>query len=71
MQVQKYVFRHKKTKRKYCSRSIFGCGLDGEKWINYLARYSELVKELTSLTRNKRRFYQQGMRAVTRIQSTM
>src|ERR687885_437339 len=71
MQVQKYVSRHKEPKRKYRRRSIFGSGLDGEKWINYLARYSELVKELTSLTRNKRRFYQQGMRAVTLIQSTM
>ncbi|MGB7890644.1 MAG: hypothetical protein WCF82_01760 [Microcoleus sp.] len=42
---------------------------DGEKWVNYLEQYSLDVEQLTSLTRNKRRFCQQGMRAVTLIRS--
>jgi hypothetical protein len=71
MQVQRYVSRHQEPNKKYRRRSIFGVGLDGEKWVNYLAQYSELVQELMKLTPNNRRFYQQGMRAVTLIQSTM
>ena len=36
---------------------------DGEKWVNYLEQYSDEVEQLIKLSRNKRRFYQQGMRA--------
>ena len=45
-------------------------GQDGEQSVNYLARHSESVKELISLTRNKRRSYQQGIRAATLMGST-
>ena len=38
---------------------------DGELSVNYLAQHSELVQELMKLTPNKRRFYQQGVRAGT------
>jgi len=41
----------------------------GEKWVNYLEQYSDEVEQLIKLTRNKRRFYQQGMRAATLIRS--
>jgi len=41
----------------------------GEKWVNYLEQYSNEVEQLIKLTRNKRRFYQQGMRAATLIRS--
>ena len=44
-------------------------GLDGEKWVNYLEQYSDEVEQLMKLTPSKRRFYQQGMRAATLIQS--
>jgi hypothetical protein len=64
-QVQKYVSPRKEPIKKYRRRSTFGVGLDGEQWINYLDRHSELVQELMKLTRNKRRFYQQGIRAAT------
>ena len=50
-------------------RSTFGLGLDGEKWVNYLEQYSDVVEQLIKLTPNKRRFYQQGMRAATLIRS--
>jgi hypothetical protein len=68
-QVQKYVSRRKEPKKRYRRRSTFGVGLDGEKWVNYLEQYSEEVEQLMKLTPNKRRFYQQGMRAATLIQS--
>ena len=68
-QLQKYVSRHKEPKKKYRRRSTLGVGLDGEKWVNYLEQYSEEVEQLMKLTPSKRRFYQQGMRAATLIQS--
>ena len=71
MQVQKYISRRKDKRSKYRIRSTFGIGLDGEKWVNYLEQYSESVQELMNLTRNKRRFYQRGIRAATLIQSTL
>ena len=69
-QVQKYVSRRKDKYQKYRRRSIFGLGQDGEQWVNYLDKHSESVRELISLTRNKRRFYQQGIRAATLMGST-
>lgn len=57
-QIQKYVSRCKDKRQKYRRRSIFGIGQDAEKWVNYLAQYSEPVQELMNLTPNKRRFYQ-------------
>jgi hypothetical protein len=64
-QVQKYVFRRKETRKKYRRRSTFGMGQDGEQWANYLERHSLEIQELMKLTRNKRRFYQQGIQAAT------
>jgi hypothetical protein len=64
-QVQKYVSRGKDSSKKYKRRSTFGIGHDGEQWVNYLDRHLREIQELTSLTRNKRRFYRQGMRAAT------
>jgi hypothetical protein len=69
-QIQKYVSRPKEPRKQYRRRSIFGVGLDGEQWVNYLDQYSETVQELMKLTRNKPCFYQLGMRAATLIGST-
>jgi hypothetical protein len=68
-QVQEYVSRRKEPKKRYRRRSTFGVGLDGEKWVNYLEQYSLEMEQLIKLTPSKRRFYQQGMRAATLIQS--
>ena len=68
-QVQKYISHRKEPQKRYRIRSTFGVGLDGEKWVNYLEQYSDEVEQLMKLTPNKRRFYQQGMRAATLIQS--
>jgi hypothetical protein len=69
-QVQKYVSRRKDKCQKYRRRSIFGLGQDGEQWVNYLDKHSESVRELIPLTRNRRPFYQQGIRAATLMGST-
>jgi len=69
-QVQKYVSRRKDKRQEYRRRSIFGIGQDAEEWANYLDRYSLEVQELMKLNRNKRRFYQQGIRAATLIRSS-
>ena len=71
MQVKQYISRRKDKRSKYRRRSTFGIGLDGKKWVNYLEQYSESVKELMNLTRNKPRFYQRGIRAATLIPSTL
>jgi hypothetical protein len=68
-QVEKYVGRRQEPKKRYRKRSTFRMGLDGEKWVNYLEQYSDEVEQLMKLTRNKRRFYQQSMRALTLIRS--
>jgi len=68
-QVQKYVSRRYEPIKKYRRRSTFGVGFDGEQWVNYLDRHSLEIQQLMKLTRNKRRFYQQGIRAATLIRS--
>ena len=68
-QVQKYVDRGKDSSKRYKRRSTFGIGNDGEQWVNYLDRHLLEIQELMKLTRNKRRIYQQGIRAVTLIMS--
>ena len=68
--MQKYVSRRKDKRQKYRRRSIFGMGQDGEQWVNYVDQHSESVRELISLTRNKRGFYQEGIRAATLRGST-
>ena len=68
-QVQKYVSRRCEPRKKYRRRSTFGVGFDGEQWVDYLDRHSLEIQQLMKLTRNKRRFYQQGIRAATLIAS--
>ena len=66
-QVQKYVSRRSQARKKYRRRSTFGVGFDGDQWVDYLARHSESVQELMKLTTNKRRFYQQVIRAANQM----
>ena len=68
-QVQKYVSRRSQARKKYRRRSTFGVGFDGEQWVDYLDQHSLEIQDLMKLTPNKRRFYQQGIRAATLIRS--
>ena len=61
-QVQTYVSRRSQARKKYRRRSTFGVRKDGEQWVDYLDRHSLEIQDLMKLTRNKRRFYQQGIR---------
>jgi len=70
-QVQKYVSRRRKPRKKYRRRSTFCRSQDGEKWVDYLEKHCEAVQELIKLTPNKRRFYLQGIRAATLMGSTL
>ena len=63
--LQKYVSRAKEPQRTYRRRSTFGSGNDSQQWMNYLEKYTQPVEELMKLTRNKRHFYQRGLRAAT------
>ncbi|MHC5825757.1 MAG: IS4 family transposase, partial [Nostoc sp.] len=45
-------------------------GLYGQTWVNFKDICIELVTELMRLNPNKRKYYQQGMRAMKLIEST-
>jgi len=68
--VKKYIVRPQESKRKYARRSTWGSGNDSQYWLTYLDKYSEAIQELMTLTPQKRYFYQQGMRAISQIQSS-
>jgi len=68
--IKKYIVRPQESQRKYARRSTFGSGLDSHQWLTYLEKYADAVQELMTLTPTKRYFYQQGMRAISQIQSS-
>lgn len=69
MGVQKYVCRVKEPYRIERRHSTFYIGLHGRSWVDSGEHYAEAVAELMRLTPNKRKYYQQGLRAVKLIQS--
>ena len=69
MGVQKYVARVKEQRRTERRRSTFGVGLDGQMWVNFMEEYANQMAELMSLSRNKLKYYQQGLRAARLIRS--
>ncbi|BDI19276.1 hypothetical protein ANSO36C_50780 [Nostoc cf. commune SO-36] len=67
MGVQKYVGRIKESKRIVRRHSSFYIGLYGHNWVNFTESSYELVTELLRLSPNKRKYYQQGQRAMRLI----
>ncbi len=65
--VQKYVGRIKESGRTVRRHSSFYIGLYGSNWVNFMENSYELVAELMTLTPNKRKYYQQGQRAMRLI----
>lgn len=65
--VQKYVGRVKETGRIERRHSSFYMGLYGENWVNFSEPCKDLVRQLMKLNRNKRPFYQRGLRAMELI----
>lgn len=70
MGLQKYVGRVKEYGRIERRHSSFYIGLYGYTWVNFMEICQELVIELLKLSPNKRRYYQQGQRAMKLILST-
>lgn len=69
--VQKYVCRLKETRRSTRRHSTFSVGLYGEQWLDSLLLYTTDVCELMRLKPNKRRFFYQGLKAASLIQSCL
>ncbi|MBG1261348.1 IS4 family transposase [Nostoc commune] len=69
MGVQKYVGRIKEFLRTVRRHSSFYIGLYGSNWVNFMENSYELVAELMTLAPNKRKYYQQGERAMRLILS--
>ena len=69
MDVQKYVGRIKESGRTVRRHSSFYIGLYGSNWVNFMENSYELVVELLTLSPNKRKYYQQGERAMRLILS--
>ncbi|MBW4430016.1 MAG: IS4 family transposase [Nostoc desertorum CM1-VF14] len=69
MGVQKYVGRIKESGRIVRRHSSFYIGLYGSNWVNFMENSYELVAELMTLAPNKRKYYQQGERAMRLILS--
>ena len=67
MGVQKYVGRIKESLRTVRRHSSFYIGLYGHNWVNFMENSYELVTELLRLSPNKRKYYQQGERAMRLI----
>jgi len=69
MGMQKYAARIKESGRTERRRSNFGVGLDGQMWVNFMEDCADQMEELMSLSRNKLKDYQRGLRAAKLIRS--
>jgi thiamine kinase-like enzyme len=67
--IQKYVGRIKEYGRTERRHSSFYIGLYGNNWVNFMESCIELVSKLMKLNRNKRKYYQRGLRAMRLILS--
>jgi len=63
-----YICRQKETHRTRRRHSNFWIGLYGYNWIAAFHECQDWVEELITSVRNKRAFYQRGLRAITLIQ---
>jgi hypothetical protein len=63
-----YICRQKETCRNRRRHSNFWIGLYGYNWIAAFHECQDWVEELITSVRNKRAFYQRGLRAITLIQ---
>ncbi len=67
--IQKYIGRVKEYGRIERRHSSFYIGLYGHTWVNFMEPCMKLVRELMKLNRNKQKYYQRGLRAMTLILS--
>lgn len=69
--VQKYVGRVQESGRVERRHSSFYIGLYGDTWVNFMKPCPDLVTDFMKLTRNKRQYYQRGLRAMSLILATL
>jgi hypothetical protein len=69
--VQKYLGRLQELKRSSRRHSTFWIGLYGQLWIGAMEQWADLAQHLMRLKPNKLTYFQQGLRAMTLIQSTL
>ena len=66
-----YIFRQKEAGRTKQRHSNFWVGLYGHNWIVAFHECEEWIEELVISVRNKRTFYQRGLKALTLIQQAL
>jgi hypothetical protein len=71
MGLQQYVGRLKELQRSHRRHSAFWVGLYGQLWIGAMEFWGDLAHELMRLKPSKLSYFQQGLRAMTLIQSTL
>ena len=71
MGIQKYIGRVKETGQNERRHSSFYIGLYGQNWVNFMDGCADNVAELMKLNRNKRKYYQKGLRAMELILSAL
>ncbi|WP_250121648.1 IS4 family transposase [Chroococcidiopsis sp. CCMEE 29] len=69
--LQKYMGRLQQLKRSHRRHSAFWLGLYGCLWVGAIEFWHDLASELMHLKLNKLPYFQQGLRAMTLIQSTL
>lgn len=69
--VSAYVGRVKEPQRSTRRHSHFYVGLYGQSWLNHQGYCAEEIAELMQLSRNKRKYYLRGLRAMKLIQSAL
>jgi hypothetical protein len=70
MGLQKYVARLQELRRVPQRHSTFWLGLYGQLWVGAMEFWHDLASELMRLKPNKLPYFQQGLHAMTLIQST-
>ncbi|MCP6758334.1 MAG: hypothetical protein NHB32_06025 [Fischerella sp. CENA71] len=69
--LQKYVGRLKELQRLHRRHSAFWIGLYGQLWVGAMEFWTDLAYELMRLKPSKLPYFQQGLRAMTLIQSAL
>lgn len=70
MGLQKYIGRLQELRRHQRRHSAFWVGLYGQLWVGAMEFWHDLATELMRTKPNKLPYFQQGLRAMTLIQST-
>lgn len=70
MGIQKYIGRLTEPKRLQRRHSSFWIGLYGQSWVMAIEFCQDIIAELMKIRRNKRPFFQKGLRAMSLILSS-